>query len=287
MPRYPVTFAMTVDDVGFGDEPDAFVDLDKFFGGLDLPVTYFVTPRWGDVPIYEKPAWLAALRHSAMQPRRAFALHGLRHDTPFEFGWTHPYMGRADHDREWATRRDEVRAGLRRQALQEKLAEGQRIFEHVFGAPAKVFRSPYAAVCEDLWAALLWAGIAADSSKVINWDLWRYWRQEVFPPVDWDPDLPPHLRQADGLWHAPIMAEYSWMLTDNAQVERCFGRALDDFHRVREREDGLFVMVCHVEQTSREFVKGREVIRRLVEVMKQDKNVRFVTLPGLIAEVAR
>jgi hypothetical protein len=257
MPRYPVTFAMTVDDVGFGDEPDAFVDLDKFFGGLDLPVTYFVTPRWGDVPIYEKPAWLAALRHSAMQPRRAFALHGLRHDTPFEFGWTHPYMGRADHDREWATRRDEVRAGLRRQALQEKLAEGQRIFEHVFGAPAKVFRSPYAAVCEDLWAALLWAGIAADSSKVINWDLWRYWRQEVFPPVDWDPDLPPHLRQ------------------------------LDDFHRVREREDGLFVMVCHVEQTSREFVKGREVIRRLVEVMKQDKNVRFVTLPGLIAEVAR
>ena len=83
MPRYPLTFAMTVDDVGFGDEPDAFVDLDKFFHGLDLPVTYFVTPRWGDVPIYEKPAWLAALRHSATQPHRAFALHGLRHDTPF------------------------------------------------------------------------------------------------------------------------------------------------------------------------------------------------------------
>ncbi len=102
MPRHPLTFAMTVDDVGFGEEPYAFVDLDKFLDGLDLSVTYFVTPHWGNVLIYEKPGWLAALRHASTKPNRAFAQHGLRHDTPFEFGSTHPYMGRADHDREWA-----------------------------------------------------------------------------------------------------------------------------------------------------------------------------------------
>ncbi|MCX5642240.1 MAG: DUF2334 domain-containing protein [Candidatus Omnitrophica bacterium] len=275
----PVKFAFTVDDVALKDfsSVEGFLELLDFLKNQQIPGTFFVVPFNQDIPLFERPDWVAALK-KALSEGHELQLHGLRHEA-FEWGIPPDFIMAYEHrERERLEReREAIEGAFTVTAFKEKLAQGIAIFTRVLGYRPTGFRSPYASLHPNLFQALAECGFSYDSSLIVNPKGWRYIMKDYTPGITWNKDvLPRPWEYRPGLVEIPIMAEYAWFLKE-ADVEKQYQLIKEDLDKISE-SGGTMVPVCHVGPITGVNRAGLKVYERLLDYARQKGNVLFCTL---------
>jgi peptidoglycan/xylan/chitin deacetylase (PgdA/CDA1 family) len=280
-------FVTTVDDPGGLIRDLALFDrARRFFDREGVPASFMVVPHGEDGwALDEQEDWLAAL-HAAERDGHDSQLHGLDH-AGCEFGPYPPVirqLGKRDLDE--MLREDTAAYGhlWRPEVHVEKLRAAIGIFERAMGRRPLVFRTGALSQTPMLYDAMAEVGMRYASNLITDPRGWKYILEEYNDPGDWDPDVPPfpyHLTEA--IINIPITSEYAWYLTPE-KIERHLALARDDLRRVYE-EDGVFVLVCHVQCVGAEDGLSMELLGRLFEAARSEYGVEFMTLAGLVADI--
>jgi peptidoglycan/xylan/chitin deacetylase (PgdA/CDA1 family) len=275
----PIRFSFTVDDVVLKDfsSVEGFLELLEFLKKQRIPGTFFVVPFNQDIPLYERPGWVSALK-KALSEGHELQLHGLRHQA-FEWGIPPDFIMAYEHkERERLEReRAEIEGTFTVAAFKEKLARGIEIFTRALGHRPTGFRAPYASTHPNLFQALAECGFTYDSSLIVNPKGWRYIVQNYTPGITWNKDVSPLPRKYHpGLVEIPIMAEYTWFLKEE-DIERHYQLIKEDLDKISE-SGGVMVPVCHVGPVTGVNRAGLKVYERLLAYAREKNNVSFCTL---------
>jgi peptidoglycan/xylan/chitin deacetylase (PgdA/CDA1 family) len=277
--------AFTNDDAGM-QEPERFAELLDFLAQQEVPATLFVVPAAGDRPLSQVPRWVALLNR-ALAEGHDLQVHGLTHRSAFEFGVPPSFILdiMPEQKAQWERAPARFRADHSYAVLAEKLTRGREILIETFGCTPRGFRSPCLSVCDNLYRALHDLGFQWSSNQVVNPAGWHYIERRYDTAEPWQPEVPPRPhRHPSGVIEAPMCSEYSWYLTD-ADVQRHFQLARDDFDRCRANGDP-FVVLSHYFAMTGKWSAGLRVYERLFAHARAQGSVRFATLSELIAQHA-
>ncbi len=283
----PLRFVATVDDAGgLIQDITLFERVANFYHDEGVPATFFTVPQGdGDWRVDRAGEWLAAARQAAAQGHD-FQLHGLDHSN-CEYGPIPDMivaLGGPDIAARAQADRDKYGHLWRRDLFVERLTTAIAAFENAFGRRPQVFRSGALAQSPPLYEALVDVGMRYVSNLVVDPRGWKYIVGEYEHPGDWDPEVPPmpyYLTPA--IVNLPIISEYAWWMTAE-KVEPHLALALDDLARVHAA-GGVFLLVCHVQCVGEEAPYSRELLHRLLEVVRRDYTVQFQTVSDLVADI--
>ena len=280
-------FIITVDDPGgLIQDLDIFHRARQLFDEEGVPASFFVVPRGeGDWRLDRQSEWLATLQ-DAERGGHDCQLHGLDHAN-CEFG-PYPAMIRAlgGNDPEESLRGSTERFGhlWRRDIFVEKLQTARDIFHRAFGRWPLVLRTGALSQTPDLYLAAAEVGQQYVSNSVIDPRGWKYIIEEYDDPGDWDPQVPPGpYWLTDDVINLPIISEYAWYLTPE-KIDPHLALAVEDLGRVYDA-GGVFILVCHVQCVGAEDDYARILLRRLIEIARQEHQVTFHTVSDLVAAV--
>jgi Uncharacterized protein conserved in bacteria (DUF2334) len=277
----------TVDDPGGLIQDLAVFDrVRRFFDAESVPASFMVVPRGeGGWQLDRQAEWLAAL-HAAERDGHDCQLHGLDHNG-CEFG-PYPAMIRAlsRRDPEEELRRDTEQFGhlWRHDVSLEKLTSAVGIYERAFGRRPLVFRTGALSQTLDLYEVMAEVGMRYASNLITDPRGWAYIIENYDDPGDWDPGVPPgpyHL--TDRVVNLPIISEYAWYLTE-ARIPRHLALAVEDLRRVFA-EDGVFLLVCHVQCVGAEDGLSQKLLHQLLSIARRDYQVEFQTVGALVADI--
>ena len=280
-------FVVTVDDPGgLIQEISTLQLVADFFSEEGAPASFFVIPRGeGGWQLDRQEEWLAAAQQAEHQGHDC-QLHGLDH-WRYEFG---PYpafifaMGGEDTDERLRLAREESGHLWHRELYVEKLETAIGIFENAFGRRPQVLRTGALSQTPELYDAVADVGMRYVSNMIVNPRGWEYIGGRYDTDVDWDPGVPPRpYYLTENIINLPMISEYAWQLTPE-KMEKHLALGLDDLRRVYE-DDGVFVLVCHVQEVGADHPYSRELLHSLLEVAREDYEVTFMTLRELIAEI--
>lgn len=277
-------FVFTNDDAGM-HQPDHFAELLDFLSDHQVPGTFFVVPAAGGQSLAGKPRWRALLDR-ALEAGHELQLHGLTHESPFEFGVPPHFIldMMPEQKARWEHAPAHFTAAHSYALLADKLRRGRDILTEILGYSPQGFRAPCLAVCDPLFQALHDLRFQWSSNLVVNPMGWQYIKREYHAPGPLWPGVParPH-RHPSGVIEAPMYSEYSWYLTD-ADVDRHFQLAQRDFDRARANGDA-FVVLSHYFAMTGKWSAGLRVYQRLFDYARSRGNVRFCTLSQLVADL--
>ncbi len=286
-PQSQKRFVVTVDDPGglIQGIPTLQRVMD-FFGEESVPASFFVVPRGqGGWQLDRQEEWLAVAQQAEQQGHDC-QLHGLDHGR-YEFG---PYpsfvfaMGGDDPQKRLHEARQESGHLWRRDLYVEKLETAIGIFDRAFGRKPQVLRTGALAQTAELYEAVAEVGMRYVSNKIVNPRGWEYIGGRYDTAVDWDPQVPPrpyYLTQ--DVINLPMISEYAWQLTPE-KIARHLALAVEDLRRVYEA-DGVFLLICHVQEVGAEHPHSRVLLHRLLEVAREDYQVTFMTVRELIGDI--
>jgi len=273
-----LTFVFTNDDAGSGDVT-LFHELLDFLQRRGVHGTFFTVPNARGRPLDERPEWVEALRR-ALAAGHEIGLHGYHHEG-FEFGRPPDFMldlmgakawEKLEHDRQ------ELHDSWKRADLQEKIEQGIAIFERTLGVRPRSWRSPCCAVCTNLYLALAAAGIAYDSSLIVNPQGWPYCGKDYQTKLDCEPAHPTYpFRHHGGVIELPVVAEYTWFLADDQSAERAWELLTSDYERAVS-STGIFVAMSHYYAMTGPNRRGLEIYDRLFDFMETRGTVRYRTV---------
>jgi hypothetical protein len=166
----------------------------------------------------------------------------------------------------------------------DKLTTAVGIYERAFERRPLVFRTGALSQTPDLYEVMAQVGMRYASNLITDPRGWAYIIERYDDPGDWDPEVPPgpyHL--TDRIVNLPIISEYAWYLTEE-KIPRHLALAVDDLERVFA-QDGVFLLVCHVQCVGAEDGLSQKLLHQLFEIARRDHDVRFQTLPELIADI--
>lgn len=273
-----LSFVFTNDDAGSGDVA-LFHELLDFLQRRGVRGTFFTVPNAQGHPLDERPEWVEALRR-ALAAGHELGLHGYRHEG-FEFGRPPDFMLDLMGAKAWEKlqhSRQELHDSWKRDVLQMKIEQGIAIFERTLGIRPRSWRSPCCAVCTNLYLALAGAGIAYDSSLIVNPQGWPYCGKDYQTKLDWEPALPTSpFRYHGGVIELPVVAEYTWFLTDDVSAEKAWDLITADFERTAD-STGIFVVMSHFYAMTGPNRRGRELYDRLFDYMEARGTVRYRTV---------
>jgi len=285
-------FAFTIDDVALhrhktpdGYEPfSSAQDLRELIGFLNrqkVPGTFFTVPFNEDIPLYDRPDYVAALSEAA-SAGHLVAMHGLRHEI-FEWGIP-PEMVLGLPWEEVNRKRVQSDPNLPKEfaydVLVAKLRQGIEIIEKALGRRPMGFRAPCGSNCPHLFKALVDCGFGFDSTQIINRKGWNYVMKDYRPGIFWNPDYPPRPHRLDsGIVELPIMSEYTWQLTD-ADVPRHVELLKEDLAHLAASQPagGLLVSVCHVSPITGQWSAGQKVYEQFFRWARDHYDVQFCTM---------
>ncbi len=280
-------FVVTVDDPGglIQDIPTLQRVVD-FLGEEGAPASFFVVPRGeGDWQLDRQEEWLAVAQQAERHGHDC-QLHGLDH-AGCEFG---PYpafifaLGGQDPKERLRLAREEFGHLWRREVYVEKLGTAIEIFENAFGRRPQVLRTGALSQTPELYDVVADVGMRYVSNMIVDPRGWEYIIGNYDAPGDWDPDVPPApYKLTSEVINLPIISEYAWKLTPE-KIEKHLALGLEDLRRVYEA-DGVFILVCHVQEVGAEHPHSRVLLHRLLEVARQDYQVTFMTVRELIADI--
>jgi peptidoglycan/xylan/chitin deacetylase (PgdA/CDA1 family) len=274
-------FCLTNDDAG-SQEPELFGELLDFLAAQRVPVTFFVVPNAGGVPLDEKPEWLDLLRR-ALDEGHELQLHGFQHGV-FEFGVPPGFMLDIipEAKARWQREPGVIRADHTRAALGAKIARGLEILNRALGIAPLGFRSGCLAVCDEMYQALADHGLRWSSNRVVNPMGWRYINGHYDAGEPWQADVPPHPHPYKGLIEVPMHSEYTWLLGPE-DLERQYDLLRRDFERARATS-GVLVTLSHYYAMTGPYATGLQVYERILERARMGGDVRFCTVSQLLAE---
>lgn len=280
-------FIVTVDDPG-----GLIQDLETLQRALDffetegVGVSFFVVPRGqGGWQLDQRNEWVAALRRAEEQGHDC-QLHGLDH-AHCEFGPVPAIicaLGGRDFEARLKSDLEQCGHLWRRELFVEKLNTALRIFDEAMGRKPLAFRSGALSQSPELYEALADVGVRYVSNKVTDPRGWKYIVGDYEAPGDWDPDVPPApYNLTPDIIDLPIISEYAWQLTPE-KIEKHLALALEDVQRVYEA-NGVFLLVCHVQEVGAEHPLSRQLLHRLFEAARNDHEVTFLTVRDLVADI--
>lgn len=265
-------FCLTVDDVcldGYSSEGHVRA-LTRFFSSESIHGTFFVVPRAEGIPLAQRPAYVAVLRHAAAEGHE-LAQHGLEHDR-FETGIPPHMILDLPHEQPARERLARDRTAIERNleipALRGRLREGRRILEDALEQEITGFRAPCLSVCDNLFTALDQEGFRYDSSRCLQengWDL-----------LQGKPLAPRPIARADferSLYRGkmrtlPLTTEYTWYL-QREKFDDTMALARHDFDACLSA--GIpFITVAHVSPINEcQDGCGFDLYRRLIEYARE------------------
>lgn len=273
-----LTVVFTNDDAGNGDVA-LFAELLDFLKRRSMKGTFFTIPCAQGKPLGERPEWVAILQR-AREEGHEIGLHGYVHDG-FEFGRPPDFMLDLMGPKSWERlqgQRQALGESWRVEVLQGKIERGIAIFEQTLGFRPRSWRSPCAAVCTNLYLALSAAGIAVDSSLIVNPQGWPYANKDFTTRLDWELAHPPYpFRYHADIVELPLMSEYTWYLTDDAQVEHAWNLMVADGDRA-VRASGLFTVMTHFYAMTGPYRKGLELYDRFFDYVESLGTVKYRTV---------
>ena len=273
-----LTFVFTNDDAGSGDVM-LFHELLDFLERRHVRGTFFTVPNAQGRPLDERPDWIDALKR-AQALGHEIGLHGYRHEG-FEFGCPPDFMLDLMGVKAWERlqgNRQELHDSWKRAVLQEKIERGMAIFERTLGIRPRSWRSPCCAVCTNLYLALAGAGISNDSSLIVNPQGWPYCGKDYQTQLDWEPAYQTYpFRYHGGVTELPVVAEYTWFLTDDQSVEQAWELIKSDCERAA-RSSGIFVAMSHYYAMTGPNRRGLELYDRLFDFMETCGTVQYRTV---------
>ncbi len=280
-------FVITVDDPGgLIQEISTLQLVADFFGEECAPASFFVIPRGeGGWQLDKQEEWLAAAQRAEQQGHNC-QLHGLDHGS-YEFG---PYpcfvlaMDTADTDAHYRQARERFGHLWRREVYVEKLQTAIGIFENSFGRMPQVFRTGALSQTPELYDAVADVGMRYVSNMIVNPRGWEYIGDRYETDVDWDPGVPPRpYYLTEDVINLPMISEYAWQMTAE-KVEPHLELALDDMRRVYEA-DGVFVLICHVQEVGAEHPYSRIMLHKFLQAAREQYEVSFMNLRDLVADI--
>jgi peptidoglycan/xylan/chitin deacetylase (PgdA/CDA1 family) len=242
-------FCATVDDVcleGYSTEEHMARLLD-FFGEEGVHATFFAVPRAEGIPLGSRPGYVDLLRRAAVEGH-AVGQHGLEHDR-FETGIPPKMILDLPHEgparERLANDRAAIDAGLRPDALRERLSTGRDILQDALGFDVPGFRAPCLSICDNLFDALEAENFRYDSSRHFQdagWDLLN--GKDPIVPLPITRERFEASQHGGRMYTFPLTAEYTWYLTwDKFDAEMDLAR--HDFNACMAA--GIpFLPVCHV-----------------------------------------
>jgi len=280
---------ITVDDPGgLIQDIATFERAIAFFNEEGVPATFFVVPSGNDDwRVDRADEWLAIALEAERQGHDC-QLHGLDHHG-CEFGPIPAFisaMGR--QDLEERLRADQTQYGhlWRRDVHVEKLTTAIELFENAFGRRPQAFRTGALSQRLELYSAVADVGLRYVSNRVIDPRGWAYIIEEYESPGDWDPGVPPEpYYLTEEVIDLPIISEYAWQLTPE-KIDPHLALATEDLGRVYAA-DGVFILVCHVQEVGAEDPHARTLLHRLFAAARENHQVVFQNLSELIADIER
>lgn len=279
-------FIVTVDDPGgLIQDLQVFDRVRRFFDAQGVPASFMVVPRGeGGWELDRQPGWLAAL-HAAERDGHDCQLHGLDHNN-CEFGPYHEIVRWLEGDPEGELQRSTEQFGhlWSCEIFADKLRTGIGIFERAFDRRPLVLRTGALSQTPDLYGAMTDVGLKYTSNLVTDRRGWAYIVERYDDPGDWDPDVPPHpYWLTDDVINLPMASEYAWYLTEE-KIERHLALAVDDLRRIYA-EDGVFILICHVQCVGAEDGLSQKLLGRLLSIARDDYDVQFQTLTQLVGDI--
>ena len=275
-------FCLTNDDAG-SREPALFCELLDFLAVQRVPVTFFVVPAAGGVPLDDKPEWVDLLRR-AMDEGHELQLHGYEHGV-FEFGVPPGFMLDIipEAKARWEREPDAVRAPHTRAALGSKIVRGLEILNRALGIEPQSFRYRCQATCDEMYQALADHALRCSSNRVVNPMGCRYINGDYEAGEPCQPDVPPHPNPYKaGLIEVPMVSEYTWLLGPE-DLERQVDLLRRDYERARATS-GVFVALSHYYAMTGPYATGLRVYERIFEHARELRDVRFCTVGQLLAQ---
>jgi hypothetical protein len=172
----------------------------------------------------------------------------------------------------------------RRDLFVEKLTAAIGLFESAFGRRPQALRTGALSQSPEFYEAVADVGLRYVSNRVVDPRGWAYIVGRYEAPGDWDPLVPPmpyHLTEK--VIDLPMISEYAWRLTPE-KIEKHLALALDDLQRVYVAQ-GVFLLICHVQEVGAETPLPRDLVRRLLAAARQDYGVTFQTMSQFIADI--
>jgi peptidoglycan/xylan/chitin deacetylase (PgdA/CDA1 family) len=273
-----LTFVFTTDDAG-SNGVELFQELLRFLQRRRVRGTFFTIPAAQGQPLDDRPDWIDALQ-KAHADGHEIGLHGYRHEG-FEFGRPPDYMLDLMGPTAWErlqSKRQELHDAWRLESLQEKVEQGIAILERTLGIRPRSWRSPCCAVCTPLYQAMAAAGIAYDSSLIVNPQGWPLCAKDYQTRLDWEPAHPPYpFRYHAGVIEVPVVSEYTWYLEDDLGVEKAWELMVADYERAA-RTSGLFVVMTHFYAMTGQYRRGLDLYDRLFDYMEARGTVQYRTV---------
>ena len=251
-------FAFTNDDAGM-NEPELFAELLDFLKAQQVPATFFVVPRHGDVPLDQKPAWVDLLHRaldeghdsaaSRLRPQLLFrvrrpALFHARHPRPRNPGSLHAHAG-AVHAASWL--RPSCVTNWRR-------ARDPRPRLWLYPHTASALRvSPCATT--PIAPCATWTSAGAPTKWSTRWAGATSTAITIAANPGSPASRPTRIRYKSGLLEAPMHSEYTWYLAEG-DVDRHFELAKADYDRTRA-EGGAFVVLSHYYAMTGQWATGK------------------------------
>ena len=290
-----IQFAFTVDDVALHRHrtPDGYesfssvadlCELVDFLNRQKVPGTFFVVPFNEDIPLYDRPDYVTALRAAHSAGHRV-ELHGYRHEI-FEWGIPPPAVLSLPWEVEARRRVENDRANLEKEftydILAGKLRHGIEIVEKAVGSRPAGFRAPCASSCPALFAALSDCGFRFDASRIVNTKGWDYILGDYRPGIRWTDGVPPRVHAIEsGMIEVPIMSEYTWKLSDD-DVTRHLALMKEDLDHLAEIGGGVMATVCHVSPIAGRYAAGMKVYEQFFRYARNRYKVQFCTLREIV-----
>jgi len=280
-------FVVTVDDPG-GLIQDVHM-LERAVGFFDrerVPASFFVVPCGeGGWQVDREQAWLAVARAAQGQGHDC-QLHGLAH-ADHEFGPNPAFvsaMNGADPAERLRAAKEECGHQWRRDVFVDRLTRAVGLFESAFGRRPLVLRTGALSQTPALYDAVADVGIRYVSNRVVDPRGWAYIAGRYDAPGDWDPGVPPMpYRLTEHVVDLPMASEYAWRLTPDT-IDRHLALAVEDLGRVFAA-DGVFILICHVQEVGAEEPYARRLVHQLLETAKHDYGATFQTLARLVGDI--
>ena len=276
-------FVFTNDDPGIDGGPvERFKEVIDFLDRYGVPGTFFVIPKSGGTPVYEKPEWMPILEEG-LRRGHEYQLHSLEHG-PFEFGIPRSVTLNAFPDlrKFLKENRDRLAEEHTVDRLAQKVEEGCEIFERAFGYRPTWFRAGWHSVCDNTRPALAKAGIFYTSCDELNNAPFRYrFRNPIDPDADnWVSEFKPWLEVREaGVKELCVTGEYGWEIDDDERLEIFWKLASADWDRIHGMKGAIFVAGSHFQNMcGPRWPGGVQVFRRLFEKVRKQGEAEFMSL---------
>jgi len=280
-------FVVTVDDPGgVIQDISTLQRAMDFFGREETPVSFFVVPRGKDGwQIDREEEWLATVREAERQGHDC-QLHGLDHGQ-CDFGLYPSFiraLGRQDPNERLRLEREQFGHNWRRDVFVEKLKTAIELFGNAFDRRPQALRTGALSQTPELYDAVADVGMRYVSNKVVDPRGWAHIIGEYGDPGDWDPTVPPApYYLTENVIDLPMISEYAWKLTPE-KIDKHLALAVEDLGRVYAA-DGVFLLICHVQEVGAAEPHARVLLRRLFEAARKDYDVTFQTVSQLIGDI--